>query len=68
MQGSVLTSAFSRPVLLIGRENMNRAVHGDVVAIEIFDERDWKAPVDQVIDQEGSSPFFLLARSPHADM
>ena len=51
------TAAFSRPVLLIGRENMNRAVHGDVVAIEIFDEKDWKAPVDQVIDQEGSLVF-----------
>jgi len=32
---------------------MNRAVHGDVVAIEIFDEKDWKVSVDQVIDQEG---------------
>ena len=57
-QGSVLAPAFSRPVLLVGRENMNRAVHGDVVAIEIFDEKDWKVPVDQVIDQEGS-PLFI---------
>ncbi|KAF9654049.1 RNB-domain-containing protein [Thelephora ganbajun] len=54
LEGSVLTPAFSRPVLLIGRENMNRAVHGDVVAIEIFDEKDWKVPVDQVIDQEAA--------------
>jgi exosome complex exonuclease DIS3/RRP44 len=53
----VVTAAFSRPVLLIGRENMNRAVHGDVVAIEVFDEKDWKAPVDQVIDQEGPRVF-----------
>ena len=36
---------------------MNRAVHGDVVAIEIFDEKDWKVPVDQVIDQEGFLAF-----------
>ena len=57
MQGSVLAPAFSRPVLLVGRENMNRTVHGDVVAIEIFDEKDWKVPVDQVIDQEGSLAF-----------
>jgi len=57
MQGSVLAPAFSRPVLLVGRESMNRAVHGDVVAIEIFDEKDWKVPVDQVIDQEGSLAF-----------
>jgi exosome complex exonuclease DIS3/RRP44 len=57
MQGSVSTPAFSRPVLLIGREHMNRAVHGDVVAFEVFDEKDWKAPVDQVIDQEGTLLF-----------
>lgn len=57
MQGSVLAPGFSRPVLLVGRENMNRAVHGDVVAIEIFDEKDWKVPVDQVIDQEGFLAF-----------
>jgi len=57
MQGTVSTPAFSRPVLLIGRENMNRAVHGDVVAIEIFDEKDWKVSGDQVIDQEGSLVF-----------
>jgi exosome complex exonuclease DIS3/RRP44 len=59
MQGSVLVQAFSRPVLLIGRENMNRAVQGDVVAIEIFDEKDWKASVDQVIDQEGLPLVFI---------
>lgn len=44
-------------MLLVGRENINRAVHGDVVAIEIFDEKDWKAPVDQVLDQEGAPIF-----------
>jgi exosome complex exonuclease DIS3/RRP44 len=60
VQGSVLTPAFPRPVLLVGRENMNRAVHGDVVAIEIFDEKDWKAPVDQVLDQEGALVFYWL--------
>ena len=52
-----MASSVSRPVLLIGRENINRAVHGDVVAIELFDEKDWKAPVDQVLDQEGASIF-----------
>jgi hypothetical protein len=28
-----------------------------VVAIEIFDEKDWKAPADQVLDQEGALVF-----------
>jgi exosome complex exonuclease DIS3/RRP44 len=44
--------AFSKPVLLVGRENMNRAVHGDVVVVEVFDESEWKAPAEEVIDQE----------------
>ena len=62
MKGSVPVHAFDRPVLLIGRENMNRAVQGDVVAVEIFDEKDWKAPGDAVVDQESA----LLVRRPVA--
>ena len=31
---------------------MNRAVQGDVVVIEIFDQKDWKAPGDAVVEQE----------------
>ena len=53
LEGSVLVPAFIKPVLLIGRENMNRAVNGDVVVIEIFDKKEWKAPADEVIDQDG---------------
>jgi len=45
--------AHSKPVLLIGRENMNRAVHGDIVVVEVFNEQEWKAPTDEVVDQEG---------------
>ena len=51
---------FEKPVLLVGREHMNRAVQGDVVAVEVFDEKDWKAPADEVVDQEG-----IDARSSH---
>lgn len=32
---------------------MNRAVHGDVVAVEILPENEWKLPGDEVLDQEG---------------
>ncbi|KAF8839454.1 RNB-domain-containing protein [Paxillus ammoniavirescens] len=52
LEGTVPVPAFSKPVLLIGRENMNRAVHGDVVVVEVFDESEWKAPAEEVIDQE----------------
>jgi exoribonuclease R len=32
---------------------MNRAIHGDIVAVEIFPESEWKAPADTVVDQDG---------------
>jgi exosome complex exonuclease DIS3/RRP44 len=44
--------AFDKPVLLVGRESMNRAVHGDVVAVEILPEAEWKAEGDEVVDQD----------------
>jgi exosome complex exonuclease DIS3/RRP44 len=32
---------------------MNRAVHGDVIVVEMFDQKEWKSPADEVVDQEG---------------
>ena len=32
---------------------MNRAVQGDFVVVEVFDKTEWKAPADEVVDQEG---------------
>ena len=31
---------------------MNRAVQGDIVVVKLFDEREWKAPTDEVVDQD----------------
>jgi hypothetical protein len=67
-QGAVNVPAFTKPVLLLGREHMNRSVHGDVIVVEIFPESEWKAPADEVIDQDGQKPavhihrHFLLTR------
>ena len=33
---------------------MNRAIQGDIVAVEVFPESEWKAPGDEVVDQEGT--------------
>ncbi|EIW76973.1 RNB-domain-containing protein [Coniophora puteana RWD-64-598 SS2] len=52
LEGTVPVPAFTKPILLVGRENMNRAVQGDIVVVEIFPEAEWKAPADEVIDQE----------------
>lgn len=30
---------------------MNRGVQGDIVVVEVFDRKEWKAPADEVIDQ-----------------
>jgi len=60
LEGSVPVPAFSKPVLLIGRENMNRAVQGDVVVVEVFDKKEWKAPADEVVDQDGKCYEFQL--------
>ncbi|KAL0580474.1 exosome catalytic subunit dis3 [Marasmius crinis-equi] len=54
LEGTVPVPAFDKPILLIGRENMNRAVQGDVVVVEVFDKKEWKAPADEVVDQEAT--------------
>ncbi|KAH7908909.1 hypothetical protein BJ138DRAFT_1156546 [Hygrophoropsis aurantiaca] len=54
LEGTVPVPAFTKPVLLVGRANMNRAVQGDVVVVEVFDEAEWKAPGDEVVDQEAT--------------
>jgi exosome complex exonuclease DIS3/RRP44 len=51
--------AYSKPILLIGRGNMNRAVQGDIVVVEVFSEQEWKAPTEEVIDQDCRSEFVL---------
>ncbi|GJJ08443.1 hypothetical protein Clacol_002659 [Clathrus columnatus] len=52
LEGSVNVLSFHRPVLIIGREHMNRSVHGDVVAIEMLPESEWKSSAEEVIDPE----------------
>ncbi|KAL9708684.1 exosome catalytic subunit dis3 [Leucoagaricus gongylophorus] len=52
LEGSVSVPAFSKPVLLIGRQNMNRAVNGDIVVVGVFNEKEWRAPGDEVVDQD----------------
>ncbi|TFK40883.1 RNB-domain-containing protein [Crucibulum laeve] len=54
LEGSVSVAAFDKSVLLVGRENMNRAVDGDVVVVEIFDEKEWRASTNEVVDQDAT--------------
>lgn len=47
--------SLDKPVLLVGREAMNRSVDGDVVVVEIFPKSEWKAPGSEVLDQDRMS-------------
>jgi exosome complex exonuclease DIS3/RRP44 len=40
-----------RPFLIVGRENINRAVHGDVVAIQILPESEWRGTTETIIEE-----------------
>jgi exosome complex exonuclease DIS3/RRP44 len=53
---------FVKPVLLVGRQNMNRATDGDVVVVELFPESEWKAPTDEVVDQDSACLRFEARR------
>lgn len=55
LEATVKVPGFDRPVLLIGRESMNRAVDGDVVAIEMLPESEWKASGEEVLEADNAN-------------
>ena len=52
LEGSVHVPAFDKSLLILGRENSNRAVSGDVVVVEVLPKSQWKAPSTKIIDEE----------------
>ena len=52
LEGSVRVDTFERPLLVIGRENGNRAMAGDRVVIEILAKDQWKAPTSTMLDED----------------
>jgi len=52
LEGNVRSGSLAKPILLVGRSSMNRAVDGDIVVAQIFPEDDWKAPGEEVVDQD----------------
>lgn len=51
----------TKPVLLVGRKAMNRSVDGDQVIVELLPKEEWKAPGDEVLDQDGELRFSGLS-------
>jgi exosome complex exonuclease DIS3/RRP44 len=52
LEGSIKVPAFVKPLIVLGRENMNRAVNGDVVIVEVLPKEQWKEPSDKIIEEE----------------
>ena len=52
LEGSIRVPAFAKPLIILGRENSNRAIHGDVVVVEVLPKDQWKAPSTMIIEEE----------------
>ncbi|KAF2199050.1 RNB-domain-containing protein [Delitschia confertaspora ATCC 74209] len=52
LEGSVHVPTFDKSLLILGRENSNRAVSGDVVVVEVLPKDQWKAPSTKIIEEE----------------
>ena len=52
LEGSIHVPAFDKNLLILGRENINRAVQGDIVVIEVLPKDQWKEPSTKIIEEE----------------
>ncbi|XP_063619441.1 exosome complex exonuclease RRP44 [Cydia splendana] len=60
LEGTASVSGFDRPILLQGHIGINRAVDGDLVAIEVFPKEEWRKPSDIVLEDKADDPGDLL--------
>ncbi|XP_060801952.1 exosome complex exonuclease RRP44 [Amyelois transitella] len=60
LEGTANVNGFEKPILLQGHIGINRAVDGDIVAIELFPEEDWRRPSDIVLEDKAEDPGDLL--------
>ncbi|XP_050293944.1 exosome complex exonuclease RRP44 [Anthonomus grandis grandis] len=54
LEGFVNIESFKDPVLLQGRSGLNRAVDGDIVAVEIFEQDNWVSPSEIVLEDDST--------------
>ncbi|XP_050442392.1 exosome complex exonuclease RRP44 [Adelges cooleyi] len=50
LEGNVFVEGYEKNILVQGRENLNRAINGDIVAIQLLPESQWSAPANLVIE------------------
>lgn len=52
LESSVKVPAFEKTLLILGRDNSNRAISGDIVAIEVLPQDQWKSPSTKIVEEE----------------
>ncbi|KAL3476331.1 hypothetical protein BJX99DRAFT_227905 [Aspergillus californicus] len=52
LEGSIKVPAFDKPLIIMGRQNSNRAISGDSVVIEVLPRDQWKSPSTKIVDEE----------------
>ncbi|CAI4216258.1 unnamed protein product [Parascedosporium putredinis] len=52
LEGSIKVPAFTKPLIILGRENISRSVDGDVVVVEVLPKELWKEPSTVIIEEE----------------
>lgn len=52
LEGSITVPSFPKPLLIMGRENLNRAFNGDNVVVELLPKDKWKRPSTEYLDEE----------------
>jgi exosome complex exonuclease DIS3/RRP44 len=57
LEASIKVPAFPKALLILGRENINRAVDGDVVVVEVLPKDQWKEPSTKIIEEEAITKY-----------
>lgn len=62
LEGTVGVPSFDKHLLIVGLENMNRAIDGDQVVVELLPQDQWKRQSDKLVDQD------TLTKNENADV
>lgn len=52
LEGSIKVPAFPKSLIVLGRENINRAVDGDKVVIEVLPQAQWKVASTKIVEED----------------
>ncbi|KAK9479195.1 hypothetical protein V1514DRAFT_328717 [Lipomyces japonicus] len=52
LEATVTVPSFDKPLLILGRESINRAMHGDIVVVELLAKDQWKHASTKIVEEE----------------